>query len=594
MRSPGHTFSPTAQGVLLFLGALLPVFGVWGSPTGLLPGTELGDVYKHAWSFWHTPHALSTWPWTEALNAPSGGRLWDVMLMPSLILSPLTALLGPVFSANVWVVASLLAIGVSTRALALETGSDAGRATVAGFVAQGAPYLYGYPLYSGVHERLGIWLFPFLLLCALRLRGGGSLKWALWGVVAFAFVASGCGVYGIWAVLLLGLATPFLWRRGAGWAGSRGVVTLGLGIGVVSVALLLAMKAASGSSSLSPQPDRFGVFGIPWGMDFSSATMSSLLFPWEVRSTVPVDSGDVLLELSYLGIVPLGLCLMGLRDARTRWICSAALFFAVLALGPGVEWGGRTFINPVYVAVAWVLPTYGSVPVPFQQVGVFAGLASVGVVAVVASSRSREALLLVALVLASIVERALVLPTGLILETAPASVSEVYEVVDGGSVVEMPRDYRNRALSPTRSFLAQTSHEQGLPLSISTGVTRWDAFLPIRTGVSESWDRDLRCMARGGFVWLVVDRTAYLKPEIASEAISGIEDVLGGPVASDGRWAVFSLNALGVAPSEQRFFPPFQPLVGMDNGGQGPPQADRGPSTPMGTYSGREAALCPL
>ena len=107
MRTPSPPFSLPAQSALLLFGALLPVLGVLGSPGERLVGTELGDVYKHAWSFWHTPHALGTWPWTEALNAPGGGRLWDVMLLPSLVMVPVTSLAGPVFASNVWVVVSL-------------------------------------------------------------------------------------------------------------------------------------------------------------------------------------------------------------------------------------------------------------------------------------------------------------------------------------------------------------------------------------------------------------------------------------------------------------------------------------------------------
>ena len=476
----------------------------------------------------------------------------------------------------------------------MELGGDTATATVAGFVAQGAPYLYGYPLYSGVHERLGIWLFPFLLLCGLKLRDGGKRRWVTWGVLAFGFVASGCGVYGIWAVLLLALSAPFLARRDGVWANLGALLLLWIGVAVVSVVLLVAMKTASGASSLSPQPDRFGVLGVPWGMDFSSSTVSTLLLPWKVHSTTPIDSGDALLELSYLGWVPLGICIAGLWKKHTRWICGIAIGFALLSLGPAIELGGSTRVNPIYFAVSWVLPTFGSVPVPFQLVGVFAALASLGLLAISAASESRQRAILSVLVVASVGERALILPTGLVVDTAPATVSEVYNVVDQGTVVEIPRDYRDRALSPTRSFLAQAEHEQGLPLSISTGVTRWDAFLPIRTGLSEVWDTDLRCLASGGFEWLVVDRELYRDPESASQALSGIETVLGSPEASDRRWTVFSLRSLGERPSEKRFFPPFQPLVGMDNGGQGPPQVDRGPDAPLGIHSGREAARCPL
>ena len=93
---------------------------------------------------------------------------------------------------------------------------------------------------------------------------------------------------------------------------------------------------------------------------------------------------------------------------------------------------------------------------------------------------------------------------------------------------------------------------------------------------------------------MVVDREAYPRRESAVGALLGIEAVLGPPEAADKRWTIFSLRRLRVELSEKRFFPPFQPLLGMDNGGQGPPQADRGPGEPMGIHSGREAARCPL
>ena len=578
----------------MVLGALLPLWGVLLSPASVLPGSELGDVYKHTWSYWHTPHALSSWPWTEALNAPGGGRLWDVMLLPSLLLTPVTAVAGPVLSANLWVFLSLLAIGASTRALALEIGADRGSASVAGFVAQGAPYLYGYPLYSGVHERLGLWLFPLVLLCALRLKAGRGKAWAAGGVVAFAFVAAGCGVYGIWALLLLGLSLPLLRNPGESWGGLQRQIPLFAGVAIVSVGLLVSMKAVSGVDSLSPQPDRFGFFGIPWGMDFSAASFQELVLPWKVRDSVPVDSGDALLELAYLGWVPLGLCLVGLRDSKSRYLCGLALFFVLLSMGPEIQTGSFGWVNPVYWVVSWVVPTYGSVPVPFQQVAVFSSLASLGVVALSTSSTSRRKVLLIGIVLGSIGERMLVLPTGLVLETAPATVSSVYEVVKDGDVVELPRDYRDRSLSPTRSFLAQTHHQQGLPLSISTGVTRWDAFLPIRTGQSESWSEDLRCLAAGGFAWVVVDREAYKSEQVAETQLGAIQSVLGSPAVEDERWAVFALEGFGIAPSEERFFKPFQPLIGMDNGGIGPPAEARGPESNLGIQSGREAARCPV
>jgi len=577
---------------LLFLGALLPLIAVMIDPAGSLPGTELGDVYKHAWSFWHTPHALGAWPWTEALNAPAGGVLWDVMLLPSLLMAPFQWLLGPVLSANLWVLISLFLVGLSTAALARHLGATDAVANTAGFLAQGAPYLYGYPLYSGVHERLAIWVFPLLLLCAFRLRDGASRRWLALGVGGFALASAGCGVYGIWALLMMGLVLPLLRVRGDSFWGFRRQLPLFVGLAAVSLLLLAVMSQSSGANSLSPQPDRFGLLGVNWDLGFSKASFSSLFSPLAVRSTVGIDSGDLLMELSYVGWLQLGLCLWGLKHPASRWLCAIAIVFVVLSLGPVVEVSGQRLSNPLYWAVSWVLPMYGSAPVPFQQVGVFASLAGLGLLAIPILKEKRGQFWLFLIVLASMAERALVLPTGLVLPRADASVSPIYASIESGQVVEFPRDYKNRALSPGRLFLAQTQHHQGLPVSISTGITAWDGFFPIRTGLSQQWERDLECMRRGGFSWIVVDRDSYSSSSQADESLHSLREILGPPVSTDTRLFLFSLRGLGVEPDENRFLVPFQFLSAVDNGGLGPPP-EKSQATP-GIRSGRETSICPI
>jgi hypothetical protein len=577
---------------LLALGALLPLVWVLQDPAGTLPGTELGDVYKHAWSYWHTPHALGAWPWTESLNAPAGGVLWDVMLFPALILSPLQALLGPVLCANLWVLLSLLAVGGSTASLAKALGADDLCASTAGFLAQGAPYLYGYPLFSGVHERLAIWLFPLLLLCGLRLKAGGGRRWVALGVGGFFFAAAGCGVYGIWALLMMALALPVFRNPGTALWGFRRQLGLYLGLAIAAVCLLLAMRLTAGADSLSPQPDRFAFLGVNWALDLSHASFSSLFSPFFVHAQQARDSGDLLLELSYVGWVQLILCCWGLRYRATRWICGIALFFVLLSTGPVWAVGAHRLVNPFYWTVAWVLPTYGSVPVPFQQLAVFSSLAGLGTLAVLQNRKSGRVFLLFAIVLGSIVERAVVLPTGLFLQGANARVSSIYGAIEKGAVVELPRDYQSRALAPGRLFLAQTRHEQGLPVSVSTGVTAWDGFLPIRTGFSSQWAEDLSCLKRGGFEWLVVNREFYLSTKLAAEELAEIRTVLGAPIATDGTLSLFSLGILTDSLDPKRFLSPFQVLEPVDNGGGGPPPEQA--AIAFGIRSGREVSICPL
>ena len=61
---------------------------------------------------------------------------------------------------------------------------------------------------------------------------------------------------------------------------------------------------------------------------------------------------------------------------------------------------------------------------------------------------------------------------------------------------------------------------------------------------------------------MVVDREAYKSEQVAETQLGAIQSVLGSPALEDERWAVFALEGFGIAPSEERFFKPFQPLIG--------------------------------
>ena|GEM_PF-1654790 len=579
---------------LLILGALLPLLGVLADPAGRLPGTELGDVYKHAWSYWHTPHAIGAWPWTDSLNAPGGGVLWDVMLFPSLVMSPVDGVLGPVVAANLWVFFSLFMVGVCTAGFLRAIGASELLAALGGFLAQGSPYLYGYPLYSGVHERLAVWVFPLLLWCVIRIQQGSGRRWLIWGLLGYFVAASGCGVYGVWAFLLLAMSFPFLRDKTQPWWGVRPLAPFLFGLVVIAVVLLLWMRVASGGDTLSPQPDRFGLWGINWDMTYSHASLSSLFSPGHVSAMTGDDSGDLLLELSYLGWVQFLVCLVALRSRKTRWFAGIALCFVVLSLGPFVELGGQRWTNPVYWIVAHSVPMYGSAPVPFQQLGVFATISTVGVLSLLSLDERRRWIWVVVIVVASVLERVFVLPTGLVLDTASARVSPVYGAISGGPVVELPRVYQGRCLSPGRLFLAQTQHQQGLPVSVSTGVTAWDDFHPILTGTSDNWERDLNCMRRGGFEWLVVDGENYASSAEANAQIEAIASIVGKPQRSDSRLIVFGLASLNVPLDPNRKLPPFQPMVTFDNGGQGPPVEAADRMQDACNLSGRATKICPL
>ena len=136
--------------LLLLAGAVFPLARVLVHPTELLPGSEVGDVYKHTWAYWHAliQIAEGTWPATRYLGAPEGGTLLDVMLLPALFMAPVTLAAGPVAAANVWVLLSLLAVGGSVYALSRALTGSVAASLCAGLLSQTAPFLLGHALTS--------------------------------------------------------------------------------------------------------------------------------------------------------------------------------------------------------------------------------------------------------------------------------------------------------------------------------------------------------------------------------------------------------------------------------------------------------------
>jgi len=543
----------------LGLAAAVPLLHVLLAPASRLPGSELGDVYKHAWSYWHVLAQGGSWPHTLLLNAPAGGRLLDVMLAPAVLMAPVTALLGPVFSANLWVWLSLWAVGVCTFLLAHEITDNTPGALVAGVLTIWAPYLAGYPLFSGVHERLAIWVFPWTLLCLRRLALGEGRRWGVGLLGAVALVSMSCGVYALWT-LLLGLAVlPVLprpegaLRRLATWSAPA--------LGILLMAFGLSRWITDDVRSLSPQPGRLDLtLGIgPQALDTS--TLGELLWPPTVHAQQPVDSGDLLFQVTYLGWVVLGCALVGAWRAggssrQVRWCVGMGCAAALLSLGPTVALGRLGVPNPLYGLLAWVVPLFGGIPVPFQWIGVAAPLLGVGVAAFVATGRQPLRLAGVVGVLGC-AERAAVLPVGLVQPAAPAVVAPALVDLEEGNLVEIPRQFQGRFLASGKVFLAQTAHEQPIPVSVHLGVTAWDAYAPVLTGTSTDWPQTLRCLARGGFRWLVVRPEHYAVSGTAQAALRGISAVV--QAQTEGEIALFDLSSLGEVPAPGRFLPPFSP-----------------------------------
>ena len=517
-------------------GALVPLLGVLGAPATRMPGTPRSDLAKHVWSYWHTLHAVGDWPVTTALGSPDGGLFYDVMLLPALVMAPVTALFGPVAAANLWVWVSLVAVGVSTAALAYRVvGSERGAIT-AGLVAQFSPFLAGYPLGSGVHERLAIWVFPLVWLGLLAWRDKGQRRGLVVLSVGLFFATAGCQVYGVFVLGMLLFGLPWWWP---------GLRRVGPALVALAVPLLGAWALVRGPTlsamSLVPQKGRLSLWpGQPELHAGTGMQLRDLLDPsWVARQEV-TQGGDELYMLVYLGWMVLLTALPGAWRARglVAGFVGTGLALACLAFGPVMLIGQTLFWNPIHVSLSWVLPVFRTIPVPWQAVGAAVPLLAVGVAAFV--DRFRGAWVAAVVVGLVVLERAVVLPVSLVLPTTDTTVPEVYAAVDG-PVIELPRVYQDTTLTPGEVFLAQTTHEQGLSLSINAGTTPYDRHLPTLRGVSSDWRRDVRCWASDGFRYVVVHRD-WLSPSLDPEAlVAGLTKAAGAPVADDGVRAVFGL-----------------------------------------------------
>ena len=553
--------------LILLATACIPLARVLLDPLGSLPGSEASDVYKHAWPYWHTLAQIAdgSWPYTRYLNAPDGGLLLDVMVLPSLIMAPVTLVVGPVLATNLWVLLSLWAVGAATFALCRHlTGSVAG-GLAAGVLCQTCPFLMGYALTSGVHERLALWFFPLLVLGLLRLREGGGWRWPALLVAGLALTISQCPTYGLFCAALLAFMVPFVVRRPGSYGPGQlpRLVTTYAGMAAVMIGtyevyrwFVLEPTFLAGIPPLRITLTVGLAANLP---EHEAATLASLLNPWAVRASQPVRIDDELYRLVYLGWVPLAAALAGAilawRRGQRTVLAVAALgaVFLALSLGAEVALGPWKVPNPLYLAVAAVLPFYGGIPPVWQQAGLFAILSAPAVAALVAALPRRPLRLAAVAVisLAALAERALVLPVPLVLDAAPARISEAYDKVsDEGDdgLVDVPRFFHRSRVARGFTFLAQTRHRRPIPVAINMGISRYDAYRPVTRGLADDWSHAAACLRRGKIRWLMVHPRWYEDKAAAEHTVRELSKVLGAPVFRGRDEVLFDLSRLARDP----------------------------------------------
>lgn len=556
--------------VFLCLAAIVPLLRVLRDPTGLLPGIERSDVFKHAWSYWHTLAVIreGSFPWTRFLHAPGGGVLQDPMLLPSVLLAPVTTALGVVASANAWVWLSLALLGCFGFLMMRELGASRIAAAASALLLQTTPYLLGYPLASGVHERFVIWTLPLTILAFLRIPRNAA--WTLVPPLAMATLATTCSTHGVIGAIVLTLLCPLLFARAL--VGPQPLKNLGLsllgalgaGAGLL-LALLWYRWACSHHWTLSAQA---GWTGRPFEYvagDQPFLNLSELL-SWETtRHIEPTHYADDLYHIAFIGLIPAITALLGLivatlrRQHASAWATLAGFLALLLTLGPVLKIGAHSLPNPVFEATIRTIPYFGSRSHPNELVIAFAILGAAGIASFIDLARSRlsRSLLAGLLVLLAIGERVIALPVPLIAQATEARVDEVIRDIEPqGSLVDVPRVWRGSRWTPGGIFLNQTVHHAPIAITINLEHSALDRMRILWDCESGEWSETADFLARAGFRWLVVHRSWFPTPALGERCEARVTQLLGAPRARDKDAVLYDLARLGVEPDPRLIWQP--------------------------------------
>jgi hypothetical protein len=343
---------------------------------GRLPATV--DQGSYVWSFWWVAHQLAHLgnPWsTRLMAAPVGMRLGFDTLMPLLgaVMAPVTAIFGPSASYNLLaiVIPGLLCYA-AYRAARLWLASQLGAIAAGAFY--GLATMLVWEDWYHINIAAGALFLPVALEAAVRLKRRPRARQAvIVGLVIGASVLvnqeSAFMVALVAALVLAGWLIRDHTRANAALAGLAVAVAR-----VVASPQLVAMivQYSQGGVTVSPleQARWDASFGTPLSAlfapsprlaDFGLTGLASLFSYQAPREGAPTY-GVVLTALALLGLV------VGWRRRGTRLLALAWLGAALLALGPVLTIGRRTFVPlPLHwhgVQVSALMPYTWFVRVP--------------------------------------------------------------------------------------------------------------------------------------------------------------------------------------------------------------------------------------
>ncbi|WP_131744790.1 hypothetical protein [Frankia sp. Cppng1_Ct_nod] len=348
-----HLLIATSYLILTFLLTI----NVWSDPTRNIIAGNSNDTGLYCWWLAHTAHAvvsLSDPFVTHLANAPEGiNALWNTsVLVPGLLLTPLTLAAGPVFSYNLLVVLafSLSAFGAYLFACRLAVRTTA--AFIAGVVYGFSPAIVGAGI--GHLSTLFAPAIPLLLCLVVDIFKGSrgpSRNGTLLGIGAGLQLLTGeevlfiTAITAVLGIAVLVLSRPSLLRQAIN-------PTRALTISLLSCLALTALPLGVQFFG-SPRSH-----GSPFLANFYKSDLTGLYVPparqllvssAQARQAATFQGGPAE-YMNYLGWPLLIVCVLavvlGFQDLRLRIAGLTGVLLAVLALGStllakGVETGLR-------------------------------------------------------------------------------------------------------------------------------------------------------------------------------------------------------------------------------------------------------------
>jgi hypothetical protein len=388
---------PSPAVVCLAIAAVLAVAVFWPSwhaPTSRLLGAGRGDGALMSWFLRWTPRAVGGGLnplFTDYLNAPNGVNvLWNTsLLLPGLLLGPVTAAFGPVLTYNLL---STLALCLSafTATIAFRRYLHSGLAAVIGGLVYGfSPYMLAQ---DRAHLQLSLAFLPPLLFMGVDnilvgQRRSALLAGGVLGALAAAQLFIGEEVFALWVIMavaqvaVMALLFP---RQVPGKLRYAGIAFGAAAVVFVAIAAYPLWFQLTGPQHITGDIQSGNRYLTDlW--NFVTPTEVQALAPLSARRLAAQFSGNFAETNGYLGI-PLILILSFtvVRWARSNPVVRAAFLLAlgaiVLSMGNRVHVAGQvTGIRLPWAALQRLPLLQNAVPNRFALFAIFFSALLLGV-----------------------------------------------------------------------------------------------------------------------------------------------------------------------------------------------------------------------